>query len=427
MGFRYRKSVKIGPVRLNASKSGLGWSVGSKGVRYTKKAGGGSRTTISAPGTGLSWVEEASSKKQQQSKTVENVSHNSKSTDPKNSPWSIYPAKMRKQAKVSSITFIVLFLLFFFAPAILILPLVITGIYTISRFVKMAIYQSKHKDEFTTNDVKPIVEASQNTITTTSIAENSEANTTPFEKELISIRYDLEHRYSKAEMDDFFERNGGQEPSYNKAGVAVMLWWLSKNNPVTGYVPSYFYFNYGMHFTEEVLKLNKLGLLNEFQLTEDGVKYLASHSNDVDNHRDPDGSKRASKQNAAIYEPSGEIDLNKVKFVDFDRLSDKKFQKGLSLLEIAKQLSKEKEYEKALHASYEAMMIGYLTPAIFKRAAISARGMKDYNLEKEILILADKMTAQQFVRDSGSTAVYQRPEWIQNRMDRVEQLLLKQK
>lgn len=33
MGFRFRKSVKIGPVRLNVSKSGLGVSTGVKGAR----------------------------------------------------------------------------------------------------------------------------------------------------------------------------------------------------------------------------------------------------------------------------------------------------------------------------------------------------------------------------------------------------------
>ncbi|MCH5294024.1 MAG: DUF4236 domain-containing protein [Treponema sp.] len=33
MGFRFRKSMKIGPVRLNVSKSGLGVSTGVKGAR----------------------------------------------------------------------------------------------------------------------------------------------------------------------------------------------------------------------------------------------------------------------------------------------------------------------------------------------------------------------------------------------------------
>lgn len=59
MGFRFRKSTKIGPFRLNFSKSGVGWSVGGKGFRYTKKANGGTRTTLSVPGTGISYVKES--------------------------------------------------------------------------------------------------------------------------------------------------------------------------------------------------------------------------------------------------------------------------------------------------------------------------------------------------------------------------------
>lgn len=65
MGFRFRKSVNFGPLRVNASKSGLGWSVGVPGARYTKMANGRTRTTASIPGTGISWVEE--SKKEQKS------------------------------------------------------------------------------------------------------------------------------------------------------------------------------------------------------------------------------------------------------------------------------------------------------------------------------------------------------------------------
>ena len=59
MGFRFRKSVNIGPVRLNASKSGFGWSIGVPGARYTKMANGRDRVTASLPGTGISWVEES--------------------------------------------------------------------------------------------------------------------------------------------------------------------------------------------------------------------------------------------------------------------------------------------------------------------------------------------------------------------------------
>ena len=63
MGFRFRKSVNLGPFRLNFSKSGVGASVGTKGFRVTKKAGGGTRTTASIPGTGISYVTETSGKK----------------------------------------------------------------------------------------------------------------------------------------------------------------------------------------------------------------------------------------------------------------------------------------------------------------------------------------------------------------------------
>ncbi|MDM5338494.1 DUF4236 domain-containing protein [Fictibacillus enclensis] len=55
MGFGYRKSFKVAPgVRLNVSKSGIGASVGGKGLRYSVNSKG-SRVTASVPGTGLSY------------------------------------------------------------------------------------------------------------------------------------------------------------------------------------------------------------------------------------------------------------------------------------------------------------------------------------------------------------------------------------
>lgn len=57
MGFRFRKSKKIGPFRVNVSKSGIGWSVGTKGARFTKRADGKTQTTLSVPGTGISYVD----------------------------------------------------------------------------------------------------------------------------------------------------------------------------------------------------------------------------------------------------------------------------------------------------------------------------------------------------------------------------------
>lgn len=64
MGFRMRKSINLGGgVRLNLSKKGIGYSVGTKGFRVTKKARGGVRTTASIPGTGISFVTDTKKKK----------------------------------------------------------------------------------------------------------------------------------------------------------------------------------------------------------------------------------------------------------------------------------------------------------------------------------------------------------------------------
>lgn len=66
MGFRFRKSVKLFPgVRLNVSKTGLGFSAGVPGARFTKRADGKNQTTYSLPGTGISHV------------TIESPDHNS--------------------------------------------------------------------------------------------------------------------------------------------------------------------------------------------------------------------------------------------------------------------------------------------------------------------------------------------------------------
>lgn len=50
MGFSFRKSVKIGPIRLNASKSGIGISGGVKGARISVSPKGKISTSIGANG-----------------------------------------------------------------------------------------------------------------------------------------------------------------------------------------------------------------------------------------------------------------------------------------------------------------------------------------------------------------------------------------
>jgi Protein of unknown function (DUF4236) len=55
MGWRYRKSVRLGPVRLNMSRRGIGQSIGVRGARITRSARGERYVTFTVPGTGWSY------------------------------------------------------------------------------------------------------------------------------------------------------------------------------------------------------------------------------------------------------------------------------------------------------------------------------------------------------------------------------------
>lgn len=59
MGLRFRKSFNFGGARINVSKKGVGGSIGVKGARVTAKAGGGTRSTVGIPNTGISYVKES--------------------------------------------------------------------------------------------------------------------------------------------------------------------------------------------------------------------------------------------------------------------------------------------------------------------------------------------------------------------------------
>ena len=71
MGLRFRKSIKFGIFRVNLSKTGIGWSVGIPGARYTKMANGRTRITTGLPRTGISWVKETKKCKSTNTKSFE--------------------------------------------------------------------------------------------------------------------------------------------------------------------------------------------------------------------------------------------------------------------------------------------------------------------------------------------------------------------
>jgi hypothetical protein len=58
MGFRFRRSAQLGPLRFNFSKGGLiSISIGGRGASFNIPVArnGGPHTTVGLPGTGLSW------------------------------------------------------------------------------------------------------------------------------------------------------------------------------------------------------------------------------------------------------------------------------------------------------------------------------------------------------------------------------------
>ena len=63
MGFRFRRSINLGGgFKINLSKSGIGYSWGTKGYRISRTARGTTRRTYSIPGTGISYVDESGSR-----------------------------------------------------------------------------------------------------------------------------------------------------------------------------------------------------------------------------------------------------------------------------------------------------------------------------------------------------------------------------
>lgn len=55
MGFYYRRSVNIGPFRINLGSGGVGYSVGGRGFRVGRSGSGRRYTSFSLPGTGIGY------------------------------------------------------------------------------------------------------------------------------------------------------------------------------------------------------------------------------------------------------------------------------------------------------------------------------------------------------------------------------------
>ena len=55
MGFRFRRSIKVGPGRITLSRRGLSGSIGAGGARVGRSSRG-SYLSLALLGTGVSWL-----------------------------------------------------------------------------------------------------------------------------------------------------------------------------------------------------------------------------------------------------------------------------------------------------------------------------------------------------------------------------------
>jgi hypothetical protein len=96
MGFSYRKSVRMGPFRVTASKSGISCSAGVKGARVTKRPSGRIQATLRAPGTGLRYTTTSGTAKRKSSSRAPAAAPPRAASTPKQSKRSSAPTPQRK-------------------------------------------------------------------------------------------------------------------------------------------------------------------------------------------------------------------------------------------------------------------------------------------------------------------------------------------
>jgi hypothetical protein len=65
MGWTFRKTISLGPLRITFSKSGVSFSFGAKDVHAGVNARGHRTTSINIPGTGISYRKTKSKKKEE--------------------------------------------------------------------------------------------------------------------------------------------------------------------------------------------------------------------------------------------------------------------------------------------------------------------------------------------------------------------------
>jgi hypothetical protein len=53
MGWSLRRTIRIGPLKINLSRTGVGFSIGARGLRIGRDSTGRNYSHLSIPGTGI--------------------------------------------------------------------------------------------------------------------------------------------------------------------------------------------------------------------------------------------------------------------------------------------------------------------------------------------------------------------------------------
>jgi len=171
-------------------------------------------------------------------------------------------------------------------------------------------------------------------------------------------------------------------------GHIILLWWLNNSRTDKNKIPSYFLYEYGIDFSNELSALESQGYICNFSLTDKGIETIDKYEKVILEHK-----------STKIYSSDGNIKYHRSdKNIVFDNNSSTilDFSSSGSYLEdqrIGRAYERNGDYEKAIQAYYSAWKLAekesinnHLPPPnIYERLAIIYRKQKDYLNEIKIM------------------------------------------
>lgn len=171
-----------------------------------------------------------------------------------------------------------------------------------------------------------------------------------------------------------------------RRGHVVMLWWLSNPRTNKKRVPSYFLYEYGLDFSQELKKLEQFSYLKKGLITEKGLEFLKEHDFVIAEHK-----------SNKTYSADGTISYSVVNLSDVtsDFVSSGDFVRDQ---QIGRELERIHDFENAIKAYYSAWKLAEKDPImqqpppnVFTRLSMIYRKQKMIEKEIEILEIANKI------------------------------------